>query len=207
MRKKFKSPFLILSLLSLFVLANAETQTLSIHAKIGAASPVEEHIHSSLSGAFGLALHFDNKISVSLDLGSWKSPVDEKSKRMFKGNMTLTPLLISFRYFLTLDNRIYPYPIIGGGYVFTHFRMDDVITIPEITISQEVASGLCLHVGLGALVKITKSFGLLAEGVYCSRKSKGVTTISDMNFGSSSEEFSVRLHTVFFQVGIISFFD
>lgn len=207
MREKFKSFFLILSLLSFFVLANAETQTLSIHAKIGAASPVEEHIHSSLSGAFGLALHFDNKISVSLDLGSWKSLVDEKLHRMFKGKMTLTPLLISFRYFLTLDKRISSYTVIGGGYVFTHFKMDDVITIPEITISQKVTSGLCLHVGLGASLKITKSFGLLAEGVYFSRKSKGVTTISDMNFGSSSEEFSVRLHTILFQVGIISFFD
>jgi len=207
MRKHRKVPILILILLGLSIPVNAETQNLSFYAKIGIASPTEDHIHSSLSEAFGLALHIDNKISISIDLNLLRSPVDEKPHNMFSGKMTLTPLLISLKYSLALDNRIYPYTIIGGGYVFTHFRMDDLITIPEITISQNVMGGLCFYTGLGALVKISKSFGLIAEGVYLFRKSKGVTTITDMNFGTSSEEFSVRLHTTLFQVGIVYFVD
>jgi hypothetical protein len=207
MRKYHKVPILILIVLSLYLPVNAETQTLSFYAKMGIASPFEDHIHSGLSGAFGLALHIDNKISVSIDLNSWKSSVDEKLHNVFNGKMTLTPLLISLKYSLYLDNRIYPYTIIGGGYVFTHFRMDDLITIPEITISQEVMGGLCFHAGVGALVKISKSFGLVGEGVCLFRKSEGVTTITDMNFGFSSEEFSVRLNTILFQVGIVYFVD
>jgi hypothetical protein len=198
----------IFILLSLFVSANAETPRLSFYAKTGLASPVEEHIHSSLSGAFGLSYSFGNRISISVDLGSWKSLTDEKSQDLFKGKMTLTPFLISLRYSFSLDYQMSPYALIGGGYVFTHFKMDDIITIPEITISQEIMSGLCLHAGLGVSLKVSKSFGLIGEAVYLFRKTQAVTTIADMNFGSSSEEFFVRLHTLLFQVGIVyHFFD
>jgi len=207
MRKYHNIPILILILLSLSIPVYAETQTLSFYSKMGIASPVEDRLHSALSGSFGFALHIDDNISVSIDINSWKNSVDEKPHNMFNGKMTLTPLLISLKYSLSLDNRIYPYTIIGGGYVFTHFRMDDLITIPEITISQEVMGGSCLHAGLGTLVKISKSFGLVGDGVYLFRKSKGITTITDMNFGSSSEEFSVPLHTILFQVGIVYFVD
>ncbi len=207
MGKNAKLFSMILVLFFFFVPANADFPTFSLHAKIGRGSPVEGHIHSGFSGAFGLALHFDRQISVSIDIGSWRSPVDEKSDEMFEGKLTLIPILVSLKYFFSLENRVHPYVSVGGGYVFTRFRMDNIITIPEITISQEIRSGVGIHAGLGAVVKISKSFGLEAEGLYIFRNSKGVTTISDMNFGSSSEEFSVRLHTVLFQVGIIYFFD
>ncbi|MDH4217962.1 MAG: hypothetical protein OEY18_02005 [Candidatus Aminicenantes bacterium] len=181
-------------------------RNLSFQAKLGFVSPSENYIHSSLTGGLGIVLPIKGNVSFSLDLGFWKSSVDEKPNKFYEGKMTLIPFLASFRYSLLPDKTINPYAYIGTGYVITRFKMENIITLPEITIDQKIKNGLCVHAGAGTDVRISESCSVTAEGFYFSRKTKGTTTISDMNVGVTSEEFSVRLNAFIFQIGVKYFF-
>jgi len=208
MRSKRVLPlaFFILIFLSVFIHVYGEMRNLSFQAKLGFVSPSENYIHSSLTGGLGIALPIKGNVSFSLDLGFWKSSVDEKPNKFYKGKMTLIPVLGSLRYYLLPDKAINPFIFIGTGYVFAHFKMENIITIPEITISQTVENGLCLHAGAGTVIRISESLGMTAEGFYFHRKTTGTTTISDLNFGMSSKNFSVRLNAFIFQIGMKYFF-
>lgn len=179
---------------------------MSFQAKLGFVSPSENYIHSSLAGGLGIVLPVKGNISFSLDLGFWKSSVDVKPNKFYEGKMTLIPFLASFRYSLLPDKTINPYAYIGTGYVITRFKMEDIITLPEITIDQKIKNGFCVYAGAGADIRISESLGMTAEGFYFHRKTTGTTTISDLNFGMSSENFLVRLHAFIFQIGVKYFF-
>ncbi len=209
MRSKRVIPFafFIVIFLAGFIHVYGGMRNLNFQAKLGFVSPSENYIHSSLAGGLGIVLPVKGNISFSLDLGFWKSSVDVKPNKFYEGKMTLIPFLASFRYSLLPDKTINPYAYIGTGYVITRFKMEDIITIPEITINQTVENGFCLHVGAGTVIRISESLGMTAEGFYFHRKTTGTTKIFDLNFGMSSENFSVRLHAFIFQIGMKYFFD
>lgn len=85
--------------------------------------------------------------------------------------------------------------------------MKDIITIPEITIDQSVKDGPCLQAGFGIDVPISRSFGVFAEAFYFYRKTSGITTITDFNFGKSTREFPVTLSAWIFQIGVKYFIE
>lgn len=208
MRLKHIAPptFVIFSLLSLSSWVQGEVQSLSFQAKLGFVSPANNHIHSSLTAGLGIVLPMKDQVSVSFDLGFWTSSVDTEPHKFYEGRMTLFPVLASLRYSFLPDKTINPCVFIGTGYVFAHFKMEDIITIPEITVNQTIENGFCWLAGAGTIIRISESFGLSAEGIYLNRKTTGLTTITDLNFGENSEKFSVRLHAFIFQVGIEYFF-
>jgi hypothetical protein len=80
--------------------------------------------------------------------------------------------------------------------------MENIITIPEITIEQRIKNRLCLQVGIGIDIPLSHSFVLFTEAAYFHNKSTGITKISDLNFGTSIEEFPVKLHSWIFYIGI-----
>lgn len=209
MRLKLIAPstIVIFFLLSLHSWVHGEMHSLSFQAKLGVVSPAHNSIHSSLTAGLGIALPVKESISVSLDLGFWKSSVDTEPHKFYEGKMTLLPVLASFRYSFLPDKKINPYVFIGPGYVFAHFKMKDIITIPEVTIDQTIENGFCVHAGVGTIIRISESLGVNAGGFYFNRKSMGTTTISDLNLGKILEKFSVRLHALIFQVGIEYFFN
>jgi len=197
---------MILFFLSLFTRVYGEMPNLSFQAKLGFMSPAKDYIHSSLTAGLGIIFPVKDNASISLDLGFWKSSVDTEPHKFYEGKMTLMPVLASLRYSLLHDKTINPYVFIGTGYVLAYFKMEDIITIPEITINQTIENGFCLQAGAGTVIRISESLGMTAEGFYFHRKTAGTTTISDLNFGMSSENFSVRLHAFIFQIGMKYFF-
>jgi len=175
---------------------------LSIEVRTGAGIPVENYFDSRIVSGFGLTIPLKKRLSFSLDLGYWKSGVEEVPAKFYDGHLKAFPLLASLQFSLLNQNKVRPYAFFSAGYMFCTFEMENIITIPEITIEQKVKSGPCLGAGLGVDVAVSRSFGMLAEATYFYRKAQGITTITDLNFGTSTREFPVNLHAWTFQIGI-----
>jgi outer membrane protein W len=175
---------------------------LSFEVQGGAGIPAEESLNTHVVSGFGVTIPMEKRLSLSLDLGYWRSNVEEAPDKFHDGHLKAFPLLASLQFFLSRQNRVNPYVFLGGGYIFCSFEMEDIITIPEITIDQSVKSGSCLQAGFGIGVPISRSFGLFTEAIFFYRKTKGITTIADLNFGISTKEFPVNLSAWIFQIGI-----
>jgi hypothetical protein len=173
--------------------------SLEIHA--GAGFPTEDYLDTHVVSGFGITFPLKQRLFLSLDLGYWEEAVEENPDKFYEGRLKSIPFLASFRFFFARQKRVNPYAFLGAGYVFCFFEMEDIITIPEITIDQSVKNGPCFQVGIGIDVPISRSFGVFTEAAYFHRKSTVITMISDLNFGTSIEEFPVKHHSWIIQIG------
>lgn len=193
---------IVIYLLFLGVYGQVFGQKSSVHVYAGMVIPGEESIKSGFHTAFGFSYPLAERIIFSFDFTYWKSNVEEDEGKLFNGTLSVTPFTVSLQYTLIKESDITPYVFFGTGFVFTNFKMEDYISIPEVTITQEINNGLSFHFGTGVNLKVTDSLALFTEILYLYRKAKGETTISDMNFGVNSEEFSLNLSSFLFQIGI-----
>lgn len=190
----------------LFLPVQAQNVRLNVRAHLGYASPFEENMDSSLESGFGLSLPVTEQISLAFDVGYWKSDVREKKDQLRNGSLTTTPFSISVHYHLWSKGRIVPYVFAGTGMVFSNFQIEDFITIPEITIDQEVDDGMGFQAGAGSLMKLTKQLALYGELEYLYRKGTGTTLITDMNRETTRENFSLSLNALLLRIGFNYFF-
>lgn len=175
---------------------------LGIEVQAGAGLPAEDYLDTHIVSGFGMTIPLKERLSLSLDLGYWNSSVKEVPTKFYDGRLKAFPLTVSLQFSLSHQKRVGPYVFLGGGYIFSSFTMKDIITIPEITIDQSVRNGLCLKAGLGIDLSISRTFGVFAEAVYFYRETTGITTITDLNFGTSTKEFPINLQAWIFQIGI-----
>jgi len=182
-----------------FMLSTADS---AVEVQAGIGIPSEDCLHTHVVSGFGITFPLKQRLFLSLDLGYWKSTVEEVPNKFYDGHLKAFPLLASLQFFLSRQKRVNPYAFLGAGYIFCSFEMEEIITIPEITIDQSVKNGLCFKAGLGIDVAISQSIRIFTEATYFHRKTMGITTISDLNFGTSTEEFPVKLHSWIFQIGI-----
>lgn len=174
----------------------------NFEVQVGAGIPTEDYLHAHVISVFGITIPLKQRLSLSLDLGYWKSAVEEVPTKFYEGHLKAFPLLASLRFALSRQKIVNPYVFLGAGYVFCSFKMRDIITIPEITIDQSVKNGPCLRAGLGIDVAISQSFRIFTEAAYFHRKATGITTITDLNFGTSTKKFPVTLSSWILQIGI-----
>jgi hypothetical protein len=198
-------PFVILA----FMLGTADSTVASqanaklsfkIHA--GAGFPAEDYLDTHIATGFGITFLLKQRLLFSLDVGYWNVTVEGVPNKFYDGRHKSIPLFASFQYFFTHEKKVNPYAFLGPGYIFSFFEMEDIITIPEITIDQRIKNGLCFQVGIGIDVPISRSFRGFTETAYFHRESTGITKISDLNFGIITEEFPVKLHSWIFRIGV-----
>ncbi len=174
----------------------------SLEVQAGAGIPEEDYLNAHVVSRFGLNIPLKKRLSLSFDLGYWKILVKEVPAKFYDGHTRAFPFLASLQFSLLRRNRVNPYVFIGGGYIFSSFATKDIITIPEITVDQHVKNGPCLQGGLGIDLTILHSWRAFTEVAYFYRKTSGITTITDLNFGTSTREFPLNLQAWIFQIGI-----
>ena len=187
MDQRAKLAFFLLFLC--FIMQNVQGQeetNMRIHVNLGLSSLQEKNLDSGVWPGFG----------------AWKSQTSAEPGGLQEGSLSVSPFFVSLQYFLTSDRTINPFVFIGGGYIFTSFRMEDVFTIPEITLSQKVDSSSGSQVGFGIQSKISKQIYFAADVSYLYSKTSATTTIQDLNFGLSTEDFPLILSTLIFKLGI-----
>lgn len=185
---------------------SSPAQKANFHANPGFAIPKEINILPAFESGFGFSLSLTKRIFLSINFSYWKSNVEEKEDSLMNGELSITPFLLSLQFKLRERSQINPYVFLGANLVFTKFEIGEYITIPELTLNQKVGNGPGLHFGTGADFSLTEHLALFVEGMYLFRKAEAETTFTDLNFGVTTEEFSVSLDSLIFQVGIKYFF-
>jgi len=180
----------------------AKAEKLSLHASCGFSSPTSDSIKSGFETGFGFALAVNKKIAVSFNFGFWKSYVNEKPGKLMEGNLTVTPFLVSIQYSFLGNKKFISYLFAGAGLIFSDFKIKNLITIPEVRISQKIDNGPALQVGLGSQLLMSRRLSFFAEALYLYRKAEATTTISDLNFGLSEEKFTLNMSAFLISLGI-----
>jgi len=197
---------LALYLLFLFVLVQnvqgQEETNMRIHFNLGLSSPSEQNLARGVWSSFGFSVPIEKKIHLSFNFGAWKSQTSVKPGGLQDGSLSVSPFFVSLLYFLTSDRTINPFVFIGGGYIFTSFRMENIVTIPEITLSQKVENSPGGQLGAGIQMKMSKRIFISVDASYTYSKASATTIIQDLNFGTTTEDFSLILSALIFQVGI-----
>lgn len=180
----------------------ARAERLSVHASAGFSSPASSNIKTALETGFGFSLDLNKKMALSFNFGFWKSKVNEKVGQLKEGNLTITPFLVAIHYSFSGNKKFIPYIVLGAGFVFSNFALKNLITIPEIRISQKIDNGPALEAGLGSQLLLSPKLALFAEALYLYRQAEATTTISDLNFGLTEDKFSLNMSAFLISLGI-----
>ncbi|MGB7295069.1 MAG: hypothetical protein WBC70_05715 [Candidatus Aminicenantales bacterium] len=200
--------FLLLGLLfSAAFLSAGSAEGLEIKIQAVAGVPTKEYLDTCVGTGFGFAIPLERGLSLSFDAGCWKSNLGEAPAPFYDGRLRAFPLSASLYFFPLCQKAINPCVFLGGSYVFSSFTMQDIITIPEITIDQSIKNGLCFRAGFGIDARISRVLGIFMETGYFYRETKGIATIADLNFGTSTQEIPLDLSALIFQIGIKYFIE
>lgn len=174
----------------------------SLHINGGFSMVLKENIDSGFKTGFGFSSPLLKNTWITLDFGYWKSNVHEVPGELYSGTLSMAPFQVSICYNLLETKQLTPYVFGGTGIIFAHLKIEDSITIPEVSIDQEVNDGISFHAGVGSLLRINKDISLFGEACFLYRKGEGITTITDMNTGESTENFPLNLNSLVFSIGI-----
>ena len=140
---------------------------------------------------------------MSFNYGAWKSQARLQPDELQNGTLTVNPFFSSLYYFVRLGDRaVTPYLFIGGGYVFSSFKSENVVTIPEITFSQNVNNSPGGQVGAGIKIEVSKRMSLMGDISFFMSKTSGTTIIHDLNNGTTMDEFTLKQNAIIFQLGV-----
>ena len=203
MLKRILPAFFLLGFFLLIQNAAGQEKTgMHIHGSIGLSSMTEKSFDSGFWSGFGFSVPVSKDTHLAFSFGAWRSQISTKPGGLQNGSLTVNPFFVSLYYFLASDRSIFPYLFIGGGYIFSSFRMGDIVTIPEITLSQKVSNSPGGEAGAGIQLKVSEQVFLSADVSFLYSKTSGTTTIQDLNFGTTTEDFSLVLSTLVFRLGI-----
>jgi len=173
---------------------------IKVHAAVGV--PKADCLNTHIAAGFGLTILLKKELALSFDFGYRGVAAEEVPTKFYAGRLKLFPLQASLQFSPFRQKAIRPYVFLGGGYVFGSFAVTDIITIPEVTIHQDIKNGPFFQGGLGVDIAISRALGVFAEAISFHRKTTGVTTITDLNYGTSTNEFRLNLQAWMFQIGV-----
>lgn len=163
---------------------------------------LKENIDSGFKTGFGFSFPLLKKTELSFEFGYGKSSVHEEPHKLHNGTLSWAPFQASMYYYFLENKKLTPYAFGGVDLVFAHFKMEDIITIPEVSINQEVNNGISFHAGAGSLFRINHHFALYGEVCFFYRKGEGKTITTDINKGVSTENFFLNFNSFILSIGI-----
>jgi outer membrane protein len=202
----------IMVILGLFLLIGpsflvAQRGRFGIHGGVGYVFPEEEVIGGGLVSSVGFDLKLRQGWRLSFDFALSRHHIDYDPQGLKEGTLTLTPFWCVLQYHFFPQGRFSPYLLAGVGYVFSRFQLQQLITIPEVSISQKLADGWGWLGGIGAEIKVSREkLSFFGEAVFMSRQTTGTTTINDLNFGVREETFRVNLDSWQIHLGLRYFY-
>jgi len=205
--KASKLLILFLSLLFSWGLLQAQVMRLGVHASLGYAWPHQDVLDKGLNSSLGIDLNLSRGWCLIFDFSYGRYQVESRPRGLQKGTIVLTPFWARVQHRFLPDRNISPYLFMGSGYVFSRFLMEELLTIPEISVSQKVENGWGFTGGAGLELKLKReNISIFTEAIYISRKNGGITTINDLNFGLREEKFKVDLSSWQIRVGFRYFY-
>jgi outer membrane protein W len=178
----------------------AQTGRLGFFINAAGFFPQQKNIKDGFGSGIGVILHFNPRISVSLEWKYSQLRIGKEEDKFLDGKLTMTPLVASFQYHLSTRESFYPYVFAGGGLFFNSFRLNKQINLQETNIrKQNVKNGLGFYGGIGTSFKLKESLFVFIEGLYLLRTTDGQTLYLD---DSSTTSFRVNLSSLSVLIGL-----
>ena len=205
--RKLKIIGVLIFILMLPTFLKAQKLTFSLGLKVEYAQPVDRAYKGDFMSGLLFVFKIGENFGLEIDSGNWKSKIEEKKYDLYPGELSITPILVNTLFFLPLNKSFIPYIGGGFGYYFNHFQISkELITIPEVTISQSVKDEFGFHFGAGLDFFIAQNLVLNLDVKYCLISPEGTTTITDINEGISLQYFDIKLNNILLRAGVKIYF-
>ncbi len=166
--------------------------------------PSKKNIHTGYGFGIGGVIYLNPDISVSLEWKYARFSVDKEEGQFLNGTLTVTPLVASIHYNISVSETFSPYVFTRGGYFFNSFRLRELTNWEEANVRrQEIDNGLGFHGGIGSSIKLNEKLSLFFEGLYLRRTADAETIYLD---NSPSFTFRVNLSSFSVLIGLDYFY-
>jgi outer membrane protein W len=129
--------------------------------------PSQKNINTEYGSGIGSVFYLNPNISISLEWKYSRSSIDKEAGRFLDGTLTVTPLVASIHYNISMSESFSPYIFAGGGIFISSFRLNKHGDLEEANVRrQEIKNGLGSYGGVGSTIKLNKRLSLFVEGLY-----------------------------------------
>jgi opacity protein-like surface antigen len=191
-----------IAMLLMISVINGFSQTHRVGFLINAAGyfPTQNNMNIGYGSGLGGVFYLNPNISLSLEWKYSRLSVDKQEGKLFDGALTVTPILASVHYNISLGKSITPYIFAGAGLFLSSFRLDKGIDLQEANVRrQEVKNGLGFCAGIGGTIKLNERLSLFLEALYLKRTSDAETIHFD---NSPSTQFKINLSSFSILIGL-----
>lgn len=204
MPRFFKLIVIQLLLMALTTTGFAQIRRLSFFINAAGFFPSQKNINTGYGSGIGSVIYLNPNISVSLEWKYARFSVDKEEGQFLNGILTVTPLVASIHYNISVSETFSPYVFAGGGYSFNSFRLRELTDWEEANVRrQEIDNGLGFYGGIGSSIKLNEKLSLFFEGLYLRRTADAETIYLD---NSPSSTFRVNLSSFSVLIGLDYFY-
>ncbi len=166
--------------------------------------PTQKNINTGYGSGIGGEFYLNPDVSISLEWKYSRFSVDKEEGRFLDGTLTVTPLVASIHYNISISETFAPYVFAGGGLFISSFRLSERGDLEEANVRrQEIKNGLGFYGGIGSTIKLNDRLSLFFEGLYLRRTADAETIYLDH---SPSTTFRVNLSSVSILIGLSYFY-
>jgi len=204
MPRFFKLIVIPLLLMALATTGFAQFRRLSFFINAAGFFPSQKNINTGYGSGIGGVIYLNPNISVSLEWKYNRLSVDKEEGKFLDGTLTVTPLVASVHYNISVSETFSPYVFAGGGLFFSTFRLSERGDLEEANVRrQEIKNGLGFYGGVGSTIKLNNRLSLFFEGLYLRRTADAETIYLD---NSPSTTFRVNLSSFSILIGLNYFY-
>ena len=166
--------------------------------------PTQKNINTGYGSGIGGVFYLNPDVSISLEWKYSRSSVDKEEGKFLDGTLTVTPLVASIHYNISISETFAPYVFAGGGLFISSFRLSERGDLEEANVRrQEIKNGLGFYGGIGSTIKLNERLSLFFEGLYLRRTADAETIYLD---NSPSTTFRVNLSSFSILIGLSYFY-
>ncbi|UCE42046.1 MAG: outer membrane beta-barrel protein [Candidatus Aminicenantes bacterium] len=204
MSRYLKITAMVLLLVVLTSSGFAQLRRLGFFINAAGYFPTQKNINAGYGSGIGGVFYLNPEISVSLEWKYSRFSVDKEQGKFLDGRLTVTPLVASVHYNISMSETFSPYVFAGGGLFFSSFRLDERVDLEEENVRrQEIKNGLGFYGGIGSMIKLNTRLSLFFEGLYLRRIADAETIYFD---NSPATTFRVNLSSFSVLVGLDYFY-
>jgi len=204
MSKYFKLMAMGLILAVLAPNASAQRHRLGFFINAAGFFPTKNSLNSGYGSGIGAVFFLDSDVSISLEWKYSRLSVDKEEGKFLDSTLTMTPLLASIHYNLSISETFSPYVFAGGGLFLSSLRLSGGGDLEEAKVRrQEIKNGIGFYGGIGSTIKLNERLHLFFEGLYLGRTADAETIYID---NSRTTTFRVNLSSFSALIGLDYFY-
>ena len=204
MSRYFKLIVIVLLLMVLTTSGFAQWRRLGFFINVAGYFPSQKNINFGYGSGIGGVFYLNPNISISLEWKYSRFGVDKEEGKFLDGTLTVTPLVASVHYNISMSETFSPYVFAGGGLFFSTMRLGERTDWEEANVRrQEIKNGLGFYGGIGSTIKLNERLSLFFEGLYLRRTADAETIYLD---NSPSTTFRVNLSSFSVLIGLDYFY-